>query len=74
MDVHGHIISGDETGVHYLRHLDLEESRVLFDYAKKRGSANFETTVQGIRRNFTLTYNNYEYKVEARGPEHHGWL
>lgn len=75
MYIHGHEVDGDEDGIHYLRHLDDQEAKVLFEYAKKRGSADFETRVSGIRRNFALTYDNYHYSVADQGAERGGgWL
>jgi hypothetical protein len=75
MYIHGHNVDGDEDGIHYLRHLDPEESRVLFEYAKKRGQAEFESRVSGVRRNYALKYDNYRYSVESQGAESGGgWL
>ncbi len=75
MYINGHNVSGDEEGMHYLRHLDPDEAKVLYDYARKHGAAEFETQVHGLRHNFTLKYENYEFTVEDRGAQGGGgWL
>lgn len=75
MDIHGHIVDGDENGIHYLRHLDAEEAKVLFEFAKRHGAAEFETRVSGIRHNYSLRYENYRYAVADGGSESGGgWL
>lgn len=75
MYIHGHEVDGDEDGIHYLRHLDPDEAKVLFEYAKRHGHAEFEARVSGIRRNYALKYDNYRYTVEAEGTEGGGgWL
>jgi hypothetical protein len=65
--IHGHSISYEDDaleGVHYLQNkLDMDESKVYFDEAKRRGEAEFE---DNHRWNYTLTYNDGTYVLTRR--------
>lgn len=63
-DIHGHHVEGDEDGMKYLHSLDSDEARVIFDYARSHGHAEFEDHAN--RHNYTLTDKNGVYEVERR--------
>ena len=75
MTIHGHSVSGDFDGMSYLKKLDPGEAKVLFEYAKKHGSADFETKLSTSRTNFQLVYKGGEYEVVGEGKERSsGWF
>lgn len=69
----GHKVEGDEEGRRYLRALEINEAKVIFEYAKKHGVAEFED--HRYNRNYTLRYdkNTLVYAVEQRKPKSIGW-
>ncbi len=65
--IHGFDVSYEENaeeGMKYLRdHLDINESKVFFDEAKKKGSAEFEDDDD---RQFTLVFQKEDDYVIVR--------
>ncbi len=62
--IDGHSVDGDDEGRHYLYALEYNEAKVLFEYAKRHGEAEFEDRKKG--RNYTLKYQGGEYTVDRR--------
>ncbi len=67
-EFYGHSVFYDENdryGYEYLsRKIDREETKVLFDYAKSHGQAQFETQTG---KNYSLVHNNGgTYKIVKR--------
>jgi len=76
-NVHNHEVDGDYESLEALRQLDSKEAEVLFDYAYRKKSADFEGTIKGQRLNFTLSKeSDGGYHVEKRGKEKStgGWF
>jgi len=59
IELYGHPVyheDSDHDGYDYLAHkIQAEEAKVLFEYARVHGSAEFETH---LSKNYTLTHNN----------------
>ncbi len=75
--VHNHSVDGDHDSLKALEQLDAHEAEVLFDYAQRKKSTDFEGIIDGHRLNFTLVKeSDGAYRVEKRGAEKSsgGWF
>ncbi|MFA5031021.1 MAG: hypothetical protein WC495_05545 [Patescibacteria group bacterium] len=76
-EVHNHSVDGEHESLEALRQLDPHEAEVLFDYAHRKKSADFEGTIDGHRENFTLIKeSDGGFRVDKRGKEKSsgGWF
>lgn len=71
VNIHGHsVLSDDLHGMRYLRKLDPDEAKTIFQQAKTQGSAEFETRTPGGRRhNYSARYKNGRYTLKDQGRE-----
>ncbi len=70
VSIHGHPVYCDDYSIReYLRHLDNEEAKVIFEYAKHHGSSAFEYKKGGTRTNATMEYDNGAYIIRSEGAE-----
>ena len=71
--IDGHKVDGDEDGRHYLYALETSEAKIIFEHAKKHGTADFED--HKYNRNYTLRYdkNTLVYAIEKRKAKSTGW-
>lgn len=73
--IHTHPVYCDEYDVRaYLRHLDSDEAKVIFEFAKHHGSAEFEFKKNGTTHNCTMEYDDGAYIVQKKESEEGGWL
>lgn len=70
--IHGHSV---ESSVHangvrgYLRGLDVEEAKPVFNYARLHTDAEFEIRQHNIRENFGMAFKAGKYKVRDEGKQ-----
>lgn len=70
--IHGHSVA---SSIHangprgYLRGLDNEEAKPLFNYAHMHHTAEFEVRQHGVRENVSLEYKNGKYKITEQGKQ-----
>lgn len=74
--VHGHTVDGEWEAVAALKKLDSEEAKVLFEYARHHGEAEFEGNVNGKRRDYTLVReSDSTHRIEERQEKKStGWF
>lgn len=76
--IHGRSVStgaDDDESRRYLRELDNDEAKVIFDQAKRRGTAEFEVRRNGTRENYSAGYKNGKYTVKDEGKQKSsGWF
>ncbi|MBI4414726.1 MAG: hypothetical protein HY566_00620 [Candidatus Kerfeldbacteria bacterium] len=73
--IHTHPVYCDDYDVReYLRHLDSDEARVIFDYAKNHGSAEFEFKKGGTTHDCTMKYDDGAYIVQEQENAGGGWF
>ncbi len=71
-NIHGHIIESSEHAQGprgYLRGLDPEEAKPIFNYARAHGDVEFEVRQHGVRENFGMEYKNGKYKITDEGKQ-----
>ncbi len=74
-NVHGHVVDGEWEAVAALKQLDNEEAKVLFEFARHHGEAEFEGSISGHRKNFTLIREaDGSHRVEEREEKKSGWF
>lgn len=59
----------DKDSRRYLRALDTDEAKTIFNQAKVHGNAEFETRQHGVRENRTAEYKDGKYTVKDEGKE-----
>lgn len=71
--IHGHIIESSEHAQGprgYLRGLDKEEAKPLFDYARVHHDVEFEVRKHnGVRENFSMEHKAGKYKITDQGKQ-----
>lgn len=76
--IHGHSVStgaDDDESRRYLRGLDNEEAKAIFDQAKVHGTAEFEVSRNGTRENYSAGYKDGKYTVKDEGKQKSsGWF
>lgn len=76
--IHGHQVStnaDDEHSRQYLRSLDVDEAKTIFEQAKRAGNAEFEINKDGTRHNYSAGYKDGKYTVTNKGKQKpSGWF
>ena len=74
--IHGHPVYCDDQDTRfYLKRLDSQEAKAIFDYAKNHGRTDFEMRKQsGTRYNCFMEYDDGAYIVVNEGQQSTGWF
>ncbi|MFH1171376.1 MAG: hypothetical protein V1778_02460 [bacterium] len=75
--IHGHSVYCDDLDLRrYLKKLDQEEAKAIFDYARVHGHTEFEWRKlnSNTRLNCTMEYDDGAYIVRIEGKEETGWI
>lgn len=73
--IHGHVVNtdaDDKDSRRYLRSLDTDEAKTIFNQARVHGNAEFETRQRGMRENHSAQYEDGRYTVRREGKEKSG--
>lgn len=70
-NIHGHVVhADDQDGPRYLRRLDDQEAKAVFDNAKVHDKTEFETRKSGgVRTNYKLGEKAGRYDLTNQGKE-----